>query len=190
LAGAYDLKTLCARCRDHPLAFEKACAPLVYAGVVREAIHGFKYHGHHRVGRWLAARMAQTAQRELPLAQIDLILPVPMYWLKQRLKGVNPAAFLAQAASQLLQIPYVGGALRRIRWTPTQTRFTRRQRLHNVHGAFRARRRQIADRRVLLVDDVLTTGATAHTCAVALQEAGIKTVFVLTAARAPHDENS
>ena len=185
LSGAYDARTSCQRCQTTSFTFELARAPLVYTGPVREAIHAFKYHGHHRIGSWLAHQMMETAKRHLPLADIDLILPVPMHWLKQRVKGVNPAETLAQAVSQRLDLPYATGLLRRIRWTASQTRLSLRQRARNVQGAFRAHAPRVVDRTILLVDDVLTSGATAQACATALQAAGAPCVFVLTAACAP-----
>jgi predicted amidophosphoribosyltransferase len=175
---------VCQRCRTSPLAVEKARAPFVYAGTVREAIHAFKYDGRRRIGLWLASRMARTAAVEFPLSQINAIVPVPLHWAKHRLKGANPSAFLAKAVAKCLAIPLTPGCLRRIRWTPTQTRLGIHQRFGNVRGAFRADKRHM-DQAVLLIDDVLTSGATAHACALALRDAGTATVFVLTAACAP-----
>lgn len=182
LAGAYDVRVACQRCQRAPFAFERARAPFRYSGMMREAIHAFKYDGRHRIGHWLAAHMAQTAEVELPLTTIDQIVSVPMHGLKARFKGVNPAAFLAQAVARRVGLPCDLRALKRTRWTTTQTRLTRRQRFRNVAGAFAARRSCVSGRVVLLVDDVLTSGATAHACAAALQEAGASRVFVLTAA--------
>jgi len=184
LRGAYDATLVCRHCQHAPLAFERACAPFVYEGLMREAIQAFKYQRHHRIGRWLADRMAVTADRQLPLADITLIVPVPLHWVKRCLKGTNPAALLARAVSKLLQRPYAPAGLRRVRWTPTQTRLTRSQRLRNVRGCFAASGPSLAGRTILLVDDVLTSGATAQACARALQAHGAARVLVLTAARA------
>jgi predicted amidophosphoribosyltransferase len=108
-----------------------------------------------------------------------------MYWLKARLKGTNPSAVLAQTVAKSLGIPCEQGHLRRLRWTPSQTRLGLRQRFRNVQGAFQTPRERESTPAVLLVDDVLTSGATAHACALALRAAGVNQVFVLTAARAP-----
>ncbi|MBI3088394.1 MAG: ComF family protein [Candidatus Omnitrophica bacterium] len=158
-------------------------APFLYRNRVRDAIHAFKYEGRRRIGAWLAHRMTQTAAAAFPLHAVDAVVPVPLHWLKQRWKGGNPAAVLAQAVAGALGLPYDPTALARTRWTPTQTRLTPRQRARNVQGAFRARpgRRSSA---VLLIDDVFTTGATAQACAAALRTAGAERVFVLAAARA------
>jgi len=188
LLGAYDAHVVCQRCRESPLAVEKARAPFVYAGMVREAIHAFKYDGRRRIGLWLASHMARTTASEFPLTKINAIVPVPLHWVKQRLKGTNPSAFLARAVAKLLKIPCDPGCLCRVRWTSTQTRLGIHQRFQNVRDAFRVPRHRSMGRTVLLVDDVLTSGATAHACALALRDAGITTVFVLTAARAPQPE--
>ena len=179
------MQATCEPCHEHPRAFEQARAPFVYAGAVREAIHAFKYHGQRHVGRWLAEQMTRTVSEELPTLTIEALIPVPMHWIKQRLKGVNPAAFLACAVAKRLQIPCDLHVLRRTRWTIPQTRLTPIQRLQNVRGAFRTRLRRCSYSTVLLIDDVFTTGATIHACAEALQEAGATRVFVSTAACAP-----
>jgi predicted amidophosphoribosyltransferase len=137
------------------------------------------------MGRWLARQMTSTAQAAFPLEEIHLVAPVPLHWLKRRLKGDHPAGALAAAVSQALEKPYRPGALRMIRWTPSQTRLHGRQRIRNVRGAFAADPRAVRNRIVLLVDDVLTSGATAHACALALKRAGARAVYVLAAARTP-----
>jgi len=152
--------------------------------MMREAIHAFKYDGRHCLGRWLAARMAQTAARDFPCHTIEGVLPVPLHWVKARLRGMNPAGALAQEVAARLDVPCETRILRRVRWTATQTRLNHRQRLGNVTEAFQAALPHPSMRAVLLVDDVLTSGATAHACATALRRVGVERVWVLAAARA------
>ena len=185
LPGAYDALLVCHACRAQPPPFQDARAPFLYTGLVRNAIHAFKYHGHRRVGAWLAQAMAHKHATGSTEPRYDLLASVPMHWVKRRLKGMNPAAWLAQAVSRQLQLPHEARALRRTRWTATQTRLSRTQRARNVAGAFRASPLAVNRCRVLLIDDVFTTGATARACATALQEAGAHHVSVLTAAIAP-----
>ncbi len=187
LRGAFDAVARCRTCRQHALAFERARAPFRYAGPAQEAVRRFKYRRRWRLGRWLAARMAETAYAEFPLQDIALILPVPLHWLKRRLRGWNPAEFLAASVARTLEKPCQPQALRRRRWTATQTRLPHARRFRNVRSAFSARPELVRDRSVLLVDDVLTSGATAEACARALREAGARRVFVLAAARTPAD---
>lgn len=183
LPGAFDAITECAACRSTPLAFEIARAPWQYTGPVREAVRQFKYHRRWRLGRWLAQEMTHTARTSLPLDEIAMVLPVPLHWMKRRAKGFNPSEALASALAHALDKPYLPRALRRTRWTRTQTRLGSHERFRNVFNAFVAQQPDVHERSVLLVDDVLTSGATANACALALKAAGARAVFVLTAAR-------
>ena len=182
LSAAYDADVLCAHCRRRPTAFEQARAPWVYRGAARQAILAFKYHGHHRLGAWLAYEMAELAKDILPMDEIDLVVPVPRHWLKRRLRGIDPAVCLARRLAHSLHRPIDQATLRRVRWTASQTRLSPAQRTRNVRHAFRARADRLQDRTVLLIDDVLTSGATAQACAQTLRESGARRVFVLTGA--------
>ena len=185
LRGAFDARMDCAACREAPRAFELARAPWRYAGPARSAILRFKYRRRWRLGRWLADGMAQTARESLPLKDVSAVVPVPLHWLKHRLNGCNPAEDLARPIARSLGKPCVPRALVRTRWTATQTRLSWHERSRNVREAFTAFPEDVRDRTVLLVDDVLTSGATAHACTLALKRAGARAVFVLTAARTP-----
>lgn len=185
LRGAYDAQWLCASCRTHPPVFDLARCPWWYHGPAQEAVCQFKYSRRWRLGDSFAQDMAAVARAGLPLETVDAILPVPLHWLKLRLKGFHPPAYLAAAVARLLDKPYLASALHRTRWTRTQTALRGRKRFRNVERAFRARPALVAERTVLLVDDVLTSGATANACAQSLKEAGARQVFLLTAARTP-----
>ena len=185
LPGAFDAVVECATCRTLPLAFEMARAPWQYAGPTQNAVRQFKYHRRWRLGRWLAREMVVTARRSFPLDEIASVLPVPLHWAKRRLKGYNPAEHLASVVAQSLDKPCELRALRRTRWTATQTQLSGHERFRNVQRAFVASPALVHDRKMLLIDDVLTSGATAHACALTLKAAGAQAVFVLTAARTP-----
>lgn len=185
LAAAYDAHLACARCRQHPPAFDTAQAPWQYAGAIRAGVRQWKYHHRHRLGRWLAGEMTQAARAAGLAERADVVVPVPLHWLKHRLRGTHTPAALARQVAAGLGLPYVPQALRRVRWTRTQTRLPRRQRQRNVAGAFQARAALVQQRQVLLVDDVLTSTATAQACSLALRQAGATAVVVLTAARTP-----
>lgn len=185
MPGAFDAIAWCAACRRTPLVFDQARAPWQYAGMTRRAIQQFKYHRHWRVGRWLAHEMAQTARQAFALDAITAVVPTPLHWVKRRVRGFNPTEPLAETIAHLLGKPYVPRALRRARWTRTQTRLRTEERFRNVHEAFVASASLVAGHTVLLVDDVLTSGATADACARALRLAGAQGVCVLAAARTP-----
>ena len=122
LPGAFDAVALCAPCRQRPPSFDLARAPWTYAGRAQHAIRQFKYHRHWRIGRWLAEGMSMTARSSLPLAEVSAVLPVPLHWLKRRLRGWNPAEELAASVARSLGVRCWPRALRRTRWTTTQTR--------------------------------------------------------------------
>ncbi len=190
IPASWDAQLPCAACREHTPSFEKARAPWCYTGAILQAVHGFKYGRRQRLGDWLADEMAQIARTELARDQdIDAVLCVPAHWMKSWWRGANPAAALAQRVSKRLDKPLVRGALKQKRFTRSQTRLSRKARERNVSANLQADGRSLLGRRVLLVDDVFTTGATANACAQALKQAGAKTVFVISAARTPKIEN-
>ena len=152
---------------------------------MREIIHRLKYNSE----RWLAKPLAEwmTPLREDPRLQgvtVDLLIPVPLHPLRERERGYNQAALLADALGKSWQIP-VAAALQRNIATETQTRFDRKQRMKNLRGAFRVSKpERIAGKTILLVDDVFTTGSTLDECARTLLDAGSSAVWCATAARA------
>ena len=184
LAGAYDAQRCCARCTQTIPRFDAARAPWWFCGPMRDTIHQFKYRRRWRLGRRLADDMAALAASSLPLREVDAVVPVPLHWAKRWARGFNPAEELAVGVARRIKKPCWPTALRRVRWTGSQTRLRGAARRGNVSGAFAARR-ALPDRSLLLVDDVFTSGATVSACASALKEAGARAVFVVTAARTP-----
>jgi predicted amidophosphoribosyltransferase len=177
----------CARCVAQPPAFARAAAPWLYTDHTRELVHAVKYQRRHRLGDWFAERMVHAARAQLPVESLTAVVPVPMHWLKARLRGADALRRLARRVADGLRVPCRPSALARRRWTATQTRLSPVDRARNVAGAFRAQARVVRGH-VLLIDDVLTSGATAHAGEAALREAGAEAVHVLTAARTPrHD---
>lgn len=185
IAAAFDARVDCAACRRRAPAFAIARARRSYTGPTAESIQSFKYRRRWRIGRWLSRDMAACAHATLPLQEIDLVVPVPPHWLKRRMAGFDHAGQLARDTARRLRLPYDSRALRRRRWTSSQTRLPSPARFRNVRAAFAADAPRVAHRTVLLVDDVLTSGATADACARALTAAGARRVIVLTAARTP-----
>jgi len=130
------------------------------------------------LGQWLATVLSEAGS-------VDLIVPVPLDGRRQRSRGFNQSELLAAELSRLSRVPLNARVLRRHRSTQTQTGLTHRQRRLNVQGAFRVRRPEVlAGRSVALVDDVITTGATAAACARVLKRAGARRVVVIALARA------
>jgi len=176
---------LCRRCRVGAYAFERVRSYGEYDGPLGEVIQLFKYRGVQALKDFLATRVAQTAQEEFELGEINAIVPVPLHRSRQRERGFNQSAMLAGALAGKLDLPVREALLLRHRKTRPQTGLTFAQRRINVRGAFAVRAGVTIDKlRILLVDDVYTTGATVHACARALRRAGARSVAVLTIARA------
>ena len=154
-------------------------------GIVRQIIHEFKYghqiHLRHLVARWLNAALDDDRIRG---RRFDVIVPVPLHPARQRERGFNQARLLAELLSAQTLIPSKP-ILERIRYTTTQTALDRSERMENLHNAFRLRKNaDVRGLRVLLVDDVLTTGSTLSECARVLKRANAFSVHAATAARA------
>ncbi|MBI3009904.1 MAG: ComF family protein [Candidatus Omnitrophica bacterium] len=181
IRAAYDALLTCHSCRTRVWAFEAAAAPWQYRRSGQLAVRAFKYQNRWRIGHWLAQAMVEKACREIPLEEIEWVIPVPRHWLKVRFTGRQPAANLGSAIAQILQKPFKPDFLSLHRWTRSQTHLSPIQRRRNVQDAFQAKA-EVCGHTVLLVDDVFTSGSTAQACAQALRCAGAKAVFVLTAA--------
>jgi ComF family protein len=175
----------CVSCEHVKLAFESAQAYGPYEGVLRELIHLLKYDRVRSaagpLGQVIAAKLKQVG-----FGEKALLVPVPLFKAKYRARGFNQAEEIARAVRKhagLALNPYV---MARRRDTGSQTGLTPLQRRENVRGAFHVRRRALRDiqgRNIILLDDVLTTGATANECARVLRKAGAAKVWVVTAAR-------
>lgn len=154
-----------------------------YEGKLRMLIHCLKYRKMPGVGGPLGRLVASRA-RALPDPP-DLVVPVPLHWSRRWRRGYNQSAAIAGGAARALGVP-VGACLRRVRSTAPQTGRGRRARLSNVRGAFRARGVRMRGASILLVDDVITTGATIRECARALKAAGAIRVHAAAPARTAH----
>jgi len=140
-----------------------------------------KYDGMRPLARLLGERCgSQTDVSQ----QADLIVPTPLHWTKRLERGFNQSLLLAQAVARRHVVPCVPSALSRKRATPPQAGLSGVQRRASLRGAFVAKRELVEGKRILLVDDVVTTGATLEFCAKALRRAGAVSVTAMTAARA------
>lgn len=175
---------LCASCiAAHP-PYRRARAAWAYDDGCRDLILAFKHADRLDLAKPFARWMAQAGP-EL-LAEADVITPVPLHWRRLLFRRYNQAALLAQALARLSGKPLVPDLLRRRRATQKQGHLSRLGRRRNVQGAFEFGRRErqlVAGKRVLLVDDVITTGATVEGCCRALLSAGAVSVDVLALAR-------
>jgi ComF family protein len=173
---------LCARCQTNPLQIDRIRSVVYFEGVLREALHRFKYDQLTALARPLGDLLA-TYWRQHPMP-VDVIVPVPLHNTRLRERGYNQAALLAREMARQVGVAVVERTLLRQRSTAPQVELDIKQRKKNVQGAFRCSSDALAGQRVLLIDDVCTTGATLEACAVAVREGGAHTVWALTLARA------
>jgi ComF family protein len=168
----------------NPPAYQRARAAVRYDDVARTLVHALKFHDRTdlapTMGRWMA-----RAGRQL-LAEADVLVPVPLHWRRGWSRRYNQSGALARAIGRQSGVKVAAEALRRVRATEQQIGLSRAQRASNVQGAFKVAPDRMADiqgRRVVLIDDVLTSGATSDTCARALLRAKAAQVDVLVFAR-------
>jgi ComF family protein len=172
---------VCARCCNGESAVDRARAVGEYEGTLREVIHALKYSARLSLAQPLALRMRQRASDLLE--EVDCVVPVPLHWRREYQRGFNQAREIARYLG-----PPLVEALCRRRATRAQVELAADRRRANVAGAFVARRRwlpgpSVRGKKVLLIDDVSTTGATLEACAQVLKASGASAVFALTAAR-------
>jgi ComF family protein len=175
---------LCGGCRLHAPTFDYARAAARYEDVVREALHAFKFQGRRALAAPLGDLVREAVEGLLPAGLPDLLVPVPLHPRRERERGFNQASLLAHWLGRPWRRPVREDVLVRSVATSSQTELDAPARRANVRNAFRVRRAEpIAGRHVVLVDDILTTGATLSECARCLRAGGAATVGVLTVAR-------
>jgi len=171
----------CARCRRQPPAFVAARSVFVYDGAAREAVHALKYRGLSALAAAIARPMAECLLAWSP--PVEAAVPVPLAGHRRRTRGYNQSELLAREVSEVTGLPLALRALVRRRAAPPQARAVdETARRQNVAGAF-VSGPDLPKGGVLLIDDVLTSGATLDACARALLEGGVGRVFALTFAR-------
>lgn len=175
---------ICKDCQKSSYFFKRAYSVCIYDGVIKECIHLLKYNRKLSLAKPLARLMVNFAHKFLNMKKIDLILPVPLHKTKLRQRQFNQAKLLAKPLARAFSKELKDNLLIKIKSGPAQVNLSRAERLRNVYGSFKVKNsRHLKDKNILLIDDVLTTQATANECARILSEAGANRVDVFTLAR-------
>lgn len=173
---------LCGACREEKTVVDRLRAFGTYEGELRALIVLLKYHRVRPLARPLAGWLAALLHQEPKMGEADAIVPVPLYPARKRVRGYNQSELLARELARWTGLPVWPGWLQRTKDTPSQTGLTPLQREANVRGAFTCGDKR-AETRILLVDDVCTTGATLNACARSLKRAGAARVNAVAVAR-------
>lgn len=172
----------CARCKEHPPIYSVLRSWAFYSGPLRNSIHRLKYNHDIALGDLLARPLIDCL--EVSGWSINIIVPVPISLSRKAERGYNQAALLARPIALRFGVNYCPKALIKTRETRSQVGLNLEERRKNVHGAFESDQQVVAGKRVLVVDDVTTSGATLNACADALRTAGAMEIYCLTLARA------
>ncbi|PCJ97564.1 MAG: amidophosphoribosyltransferase [Zetaproteobacteria bacterium] len=188
LAFEVEENTCCILCLENPPLYTSARAALGYNDASRDLVLGFKHGDKTHIVQSFIPWLKQVGREMLEHA--DYLVPVPLHSLRLVVRRYNQAALIAGALSKSVDVTHLPMALKRVRATPSQGHLKSDERAKNVHAAFDVPfkyRALLKDKTVVLVDDVLTTGATVNECAKILYSYGVKQVHVLTLARVVYD---
>jgi competence protein ComFC len=177
---------LCEDCAREGAPFIMARSVALYDGMIKEAIHKFKFDGKRTLAPYLGRFLVSYLQYgDIPIKEIDAVIPVPLSKQREKQRGYNQSKLLADGIARHFSIHIDSSSLKKIKDVTPQFELSRKERLQNIKGAFRSS--PIAGKNILLIDDIYTTGATAREAASALRTAGAGNVYVLTLARAVED---
>ena len=170
----------CPDCEEMQFVFEKAVAVYAYDGAAKTLIHALKYHNRTAVADWLAEKAFEKLDWDRPFAGAEVVTSIPLHKVRQRERGYNQSALLAQALAKRMKLPFEPYLMVRKVYTTSQTTLSKAARLQNLKEAFRLGKSSLAGKKVLLVDDVFTTGTTVNEAAKVLLAGGAGSVYVLT----------
>ncbi len=168
---------LCSKCRQHVHPFAQNRGIYIYKSPIKEGMYRFKYSNRRCYGRVFAKDAQHYLGDWLAFIKPDVIVPVPMYGPKERKRGYNQATVFACALGERLNIPVDSKLVKRVKNSLPQKMLDEQQRKNNLKNAFKVDRADVEYRKVLLVDDIYTTGATMDEVATVLLEAGAASVY-------------
>ena len=174
----------CSKCTENRFVFDRVVVLGSYDGRLKQAILRMKHSGEHSLATAVGQIVGQRLAKEQILSKVDIVTYMPMHWLRRMKRGINSAELIAESASSELELP-LRSLLRIRRKTEKQSMLTPPQRKHNVQDAFAASKRvRLSGQHVMIVDDTLTTGATANEAAKTLRSMGAGKITVVVLGRA------
>lgn len=174
-------REFCRDCEKHQHFFKEGRAAFPYTGKIQKSLLQFKLHNRRTYAEFFAGAMAARFRQCEKLWKIDIICPIPLHRKKRRFRGFNQAELLAYQLGNVFQIPVIPGMLLKVQETSEQKELDRKNRQKNLKKAFQIGQYDVKLKRILLIDDVYTTGSTVDAAAAVLRKAGAAEVFFLTA---------
>ncbi|MCD4817888.1 MAG: ComF family protein [Candidatus Cloacimonetes bacterium] len=185
ICGGLKEENSCRICETNDFLFDKARSAYQLNSTLSKLIHSFKYEEMTSLGKFMAIQTAEFVRKYNPFEKVDFITPVPLHTVKTRIRGFNQAEVLSAEIGKNLNIRHLSNLVLRKRFTETQTKLSRKNRIKNVSNAFGLNKKyNIKRKNILIIDDVFTTGSTVNAICSTLKNSGADKVFVLTIARA------
>lgn len=177
-----DVKiSICQSCNENEQYFDIARGVGLYQGIIKDNIYKFKYHGQRSLAEVMARLMVDKAIAYSEYSKLDCIVPVPIAEEKLMVRKYNQAYLLSREVGKLMKLPLIADKLIRVVNTPAQSKLSKEAREENLKGAFKVVEAEVFyNKKILLVDDILTTGSTANECSRIMKEKGAESVAVLT----------
>lgn len=177
----HSIGSICSACKASPPIYIGMRSWAVYSESIRESIHSLKYKNNVPLGYFFSQQLVPLVDKAG--WNFDLVVPVPLNRSHYRERGYNQSSLIARPLARSLGLPFTDSALKRIRETSPQFKLNAEERIKNVKDAFYGNPANIKGKGVLIIDDVITTGATMENCSKALVEAGATKVYCLSVAR-------
>ncbi len=183
--GSYKDPKNCPTCQNSDFVFDKARSMYRFDHLIQTMIHEYKYNEITKFAHFFSLKAQQYFLEFQPFPKIDIIAPVPLHRVKKRARGFNQAELLTREIAKRMDFEHIPDLIKRKKFTKTQTKLSKKQRMENVASAFQVNSRyQVKGKSILIVDDVFTTGSTANSICRVVKEEKADSVFVFTIARA------
>lgn len=176
----YNTDELCGDCTRRSRSFERGFATFPYTDAMRKSVYSFKYNNRREYASFYATSIFTLYREQIERIEPDALIPVPLHKSKYRKRGYNQAELVAAELSRLTGIPLDSGILKRTRNTRPQKELDDEQRNKNISNAFQISKNVVKYKKVILIDDIYTTGTTINECAKELKKAGVEKVFFIT----------